>query len=1356
MSNYTKATNFTAKDSLPSGDTNKVVRGSEFDTEFNAISTAIATKAESVSPTFTGTTTLATATATTLGTTTFEIGGVAVTATAAELNTLDGVTASTSELNLLDGVTASTSELNLLDGVTASTSELNLLDGVTASTSELNLVDGVTSTTDELNIVDGDKAAVSTTLADADRVVVNDDGTMKQVALTDVKTYLESGLTNLSAVTGVSALTSGSIGSGFGAIDVGSNAITSTGTVTFGSLSDGAVTITAFADEDTMTSDSATAIPTQQSVKAYVDSNAGISSVLSDNSPQLGGNLDVNGNSIVSASAGNISITPDGAGKVILDGLSWPTADGTADHVIKTDGSGNLSFTAQSGGGGGGASVSVSETAPGSPSSGDLWYDPNSAETFVYYNDGDSNQWVQTNPAAHGSSAGGISDIVSDTTPQLGGNLDVNGQDIVSVTNGDIEIDPHGTGVVAFKGNATKGSGQFKLNCENNSHGITLKGPPHSAAANYTLTLPNDDGTADQVLSTNGSGVLSWAAGASGAGVTVYADIDALPLSGITEGSMALVDSTDRLYIWSDTGWYNIALVNTTPTISGVNAAYDLATNGTATVITITATDPEGIPITYSLDSDTSGTAATVTQGTGANTHVWTITPSTNSTHAGSFSLTFKASDGVNIATAASTFTLEFTIAESAETVMLLNAVGSNGAVNSTFVDGSSTGRTITMTETPSSNPPSYAKQVSYSPYSPKGWSLRGSTAAGNAGDPYKSLAFAETAADEFTMGTGNFTVECWVFWDNTLPAGALEHTFVTTCDPTDQQGFWLGATNNNFQFSVSEGSGWSAVINPSLSSGNASYVTTNKWFHVVGQRNGTSFRLYVNGVSVASATGSYNLPNSNNAINITNRRNYNQFMPGLVHDVRVVKGSAIYVDGSNADLTSFTPPTAALTAVSGTVLLTARKPYIIDEIAGLTYTLYGQVAASRSNTVSPTAFSPFDVEEYNKTIHGGSFFADGGFSSGNTPSGHIALSVPDDDSLEPGSSDFTLEFWARPVNQSASGWTFYYIKNDGRFGVYVLGDQLHLGLGVSSNWSDSWATGYYMVQDIWQHICFTRSGSTLTLYVNGISQGTDTFSGTIGDLGSTAWIGGGYSSSQNINGYMADFRLSIGTVERASAFTPPTSPISQTTNTKLLLQFQNAGLTDQAQTTEGLGLIGNVQASSTQTKYRSTSLKFDGTGDYLEVSVTSERFTFDTGGFTVEMWVYLNNNNTAQTFIDFRDATNNADAGVLHLPNSGYVKWEVNSSALITSSAELTASAWHHLAICKDSAGTMRMFFDGTETGSSYSDTKTYATKSEKAYVGATFTPANYLNGYLSDIRVTRNARYTSNFTAPAAALKA
>ena len=76
--------------------------------------------------------------------------------------------------------------------------------------------------------------------------------------------------------------------------------------------------------------------------------DSALQDVVSDTTPQLGGNLDVNGNSIVSVSAGNISITPDTTGKIILDGLSWPTADGTTDQVLKTDGAGNLSFVNQS------------------------------------------------------------------------------------------------------------------------------------------------------------------------------------------------------------------------------------------------------------------------------------------------------------------------------------------------------------------------------------------------------------------------------------------------------------------------------------------------------------------------------------------------------------------------------------------------------------------------------------------------------------------------------------------------------------------------------------------------------------------------------------------------------------------------------------------------------------------------------------------------------------------------------------------------------------------------------------------------------------------------------------------------
>ena len=103
-----------------------------------------------------------------------------------------------------------------------------------------------------------------------------------------------------------------------------------------------------------------------------------------------------------------------------------------------------------------------------------------------------------------------IDNVVEDTTPQLGGNLDVNGNDIVSVSNGAVNLDPDGSGKVTFKGNATRGAGQFVLNCEQNSHGITLKGPAHSAAASYTLTLPDNDGNDGDALKSDGSGNLSF------------------------------------------------------------------------------------------------------------------------------------------------------------------------------------------------------------------------------------------------------------------------------------------------------------------------------------------------------------------------------------------------------------------------------------------------------------------------------------------------------------------------------------------------------------------------------------------------------------------------------------------------------------------------------------------------------------------------------------------------------------------------------------------------------------------------------------------------------------------------------
>ena len=119
----------------------------------------------------------------------------------------------------------------------------------------------------------------------------------------------------------------------------------------------------------------------------------------------------------------NIEITPNGTGKISLDNLLWPNADGTANQVLKTDGSGNLSWTTVSSG----ATTldGLSDVAITTPSTGEI---------LIY----SGTEWI--------NGAAGIDAVVDDTAPQLGGNLDVNGNSIVSVSNGNIVIAPNGTG----------------------------------------------------------------------------------------------------------------------------------------------------------------------------------------------------------------------------------------------------------------------------------------------------------------------------------------------------------------------------------------------------------------------------------------------------------------------------------------------------------------------------------------------------------------------------------------------------------------------------------------------------------------------------------------------------------------------------------------------------------------------------------------------------------------------------------------------------------------------------------------------------------------------------------------------
>ncbi len=177
-------------------------------------------------------------------------------------------------------------------------------------------------------------------------------------------------------------------------------------------------------------------------------SDSGIDGLYADPNPSLGGNLTVMGYSIVSAAGGDIAITPSTTGSIVLDGQKWPQADGTSNQVLKTDGAGQLSWTTLS---------------------------------------------------------AGITDLVQDTSPQLGGDLDVNSRKIVSTSNGTITIQPDGTGDIELYADTvrlgdantlvtvtTNGTGDLVLRTNNGSTSgdITIG---NGANGNITLA-PNGTG----------------------------------------------------------------------------------------------------------------------------------------------------------------------------------------------------------------------------------------------------------------------------------------------------------------------------------------------------------------------------------------------------------------------------------------------------------------------------------------------------------------------------------------------------------------------------------------------------------------------------------------------------------------------------------------------------------------------------------------------------------------------------------------------------------------------------------------------------------------------------------------------
>ena len=170
----------------------------------------------------------------------------------------------------------------------------------------------------------------------------------------------------------------------------------------------------------------------------------------------------------------------------------------------------------------------------------------------------------------------GMSNLVEDTTPQLGGNLDVQASEInTSTTNGNIKVTPNGTGLFEIKGNTNAGT--LQLNCENNSHGVKIKSPAHSAGASYTLTLPTSI-VNGQFLKTDTNGNLSWAA----------VDLTALSASNLTSGTVPDARFPATLPAASGTNLTNLPSGNLTgalPAISGASLTSLNASNlGSGTI----------------------------------------------------------------------------------------------------------------------------------------------------------------------------------------------------------------------------------------------------------------------------------------------------------------------------------------------------------------------------------------------------------------------------------------------------------------------------------------------------------------------------------------------------------------------------------------------------------------------------------------------------------------------------------------------------------------------------------------------------------------------------------------------------
>jgi hypothetical protein len=347
------------------------------------------------------------------------------------------------------------------------------------------------------------------------------------------------------------------------------------------------------------------------------------------------------------------------------------------------------------------------------------------------------------------------------------------------------------------------------------------------------------------------------------------------------------------------------------------------------------------------------------------------------------------------------------------------------------------------------------------------------------------------------------------------------------------------------------------------------------------------------------------------------------------------------------------------------------------------------------------------------------------------------------------GTNDFTIELFIY-INVLGTFMNFYDSRPAGINGFYPT-IYKHSDNSIRFFTNNTQAIiGPLLVTGQWYHIVVSRVSGSTRMFVDGTQVGsTYTDSNNYLNPASRPRIGAnGTDAAADVNGYISNLRVLNGT--GVTSVTVPTAPLTDITNTKLLLSGTNANIYD-ATAKSPVQTAGDSRISTLVKNYGSGSMFFDGTGDWLIIP-DSVDLQFGTGDFTVEAWINVTSYATARSIIGKGIGS---IGWFLYIATTGKLAF-VHQALTVNGNNQLDPGQWYHIALVRNgsSTGNVRMYINGNLDVSSGTAITTDFNQTNVVYVGADRNATNPYLGYIDELRVTKGvARYTTSFVPPATA---